>query len=154
MALPAHPTSSPSESSREFARRIVARELGANSGDAALLIAVERVCARVGESLSRLFGPYGSLALLTRALARAQTFEKSLSAITVSSAPVPSLRGFAESAGANGAQATAESAVALLAVLGDLIGRLIGADLALSLLEQGANGSSTAGDVQQKEHAQ
>ena len=115
-----------------------------------MLASIDRVCGRVADSLTRWFGPYGALALLTRALARAQSAQPSLAAITVSSSASPSLNGFAESAKAHGVQATAEGVIALLAVLTDLIGRLIGTDLALNLLEQSAPRSSTPGNDHQK----
>ena len=150
VALPAHAASSPSEPSREIARRLVAREVGSETDDAALLASIDRVCGRVADSLTRWFGPYGALALLTRALARAQSVQPSLAEISVNRSASPSLNGFADSAKAHGVQTTADGAIALLAVLTDLIGRLIGTDLALNLLEQSAPHSSTPGNDHQK----
>jgi len=144
VAQPAHAASSPSEPSRVAARRLVARELPAEDDDAALLAAVDRVCGRVVDSLTRWFGPY-ALALLTRALARAQSVQPSLAEISVNSTASPSLSGFGTSATVHGVQATADGAIALLAVLTDLIGRLIGSDLAETLLEQSAPGVSAPG---------
>ena len=130
--------------------RLVAREIGREKDDAVLLAAIERVCGRVVDSLTRWFGPYGALALLTRALARAQKFQPALAQISVNGAVSPSLAGFAESAKVHGVQATTDGAIALLAVLTDLIGRLIGTDLALNLIEQSAPRSSTPGNDHQK----
>lgn len=150
VAQPAHAASLPSEPSRQAVRRLVARELPAANDDAALLAAIDRVCGRVVDSLTRWFGPYGALALLTRALARAQSFQPSLAEIAVNSTASPSLSGFGASARVHGVHATADGAVALLAVLTDLIGRLIGTDLALKLLEQSAPGSAMPDNDHQK----
>lgn len=149
MAQSAHAASSPSEPSREIAHRLVAREIGGETGDAALVAAVERVGGRVVDSLTRWFGPYGALALLTRAVTRAQPLHRSLAPVRVDSTAVPSLSGFSDSAMTNGARATAEGAVVLIAVLADLIGRLIGVDLAVRLLEQSMSGPPIPGGVHQ-----
>lgn len=134
--LPPLPPSPPSGGARDVAIRLLARESGGGADDAALVAAAERVCTRLSDGLSRLFGPYGSRALFTRALARAKVAHASLSAVMVSPAPSVCLTGLTESARAHGVKATAAGIIDMVAALGDLIGRLIGDDLAVKLLDQ------------------
>lgn len=133
---PRSPLSRLSDGALDVARRLFARELRGGADDAAVVEAAERVCARVADGLSRWFGPYGSLALITRALVRARAHHPALAGVAATAAHPPCLTGLAESARAHGAKATAEGVVAVLAALAELIGRLIGDDLAASLFEQ------------------
>jgi hypothetical protein len=133
------PDSTPSSSSnagRELALRLLASETPNGSGDAGRIDAAERICAHASDGLSRWFGLYGSRALVTRALARAQADHPSLGAVTFAGEPSPHLIGVPDGARAHGVDATMDGIVEMLAVLFDLIGRLIGEDLATSLLEQ------------------
>lgn len=59
-----------------------------------------------------------------------------MATVEVSSTPSPRLIGVAASARSHGAAATADGVVTLLATLDELLGRLIGADMTLVLLEQ------------------
>ncbi len=127
-----------SDVAREIANRLFARELAGTSDDAARVAAAERICLRVSEGLSRWFGTFGSRALIARALVRAQASHPALAAVTSADEPAPCLSGLAESARAHGAQAATDGVITLLAALADLIGRLIGDDLAASLLDQSA----------------
>jgi hypothetical protein len=136
--------SPPSDAAVDLARRLFAYETPPDSGDALLVAGAERVCARVADGLSRSFGPYGSLVLVGRALARAQIDYPSLKGVAFTSAQPPSITGLAESARANGAKAVAEGAVGMVATLTDAIGRLIGDDLAVKLLEQSITQSAGA----------
>ena len=139
------PHSPHTDAAHDLAQRLFAREAPSDGDDAALLAAVERLCLRVPAGLSRWFGTYGSRALLTRALAKAQEGHPSLAGVTVTSAQSPGVVGLAESALAHGAKTTAEGIVAMLAALADLIGRLIGDDLVPYLLEQ-STAASAAGE--------
>ena len=131
--------SSSPDAAREIARRLFAREAGENPSDAALVLACERLPARVADGLTRWFGPYGALALVTRALLRAQASHPALTAVKVQSGPGPVFAGWPASLAEYGAKATAAGAVALLEALAVSIGRLIGDDLTLTLLEQSAS---------------
>lgn len=97
--------------------------------------------ARVGRllavDLSRWFGPYGYHALLTRALARAR-LEHSVLLQTVHVGPpsAPYLNGLEDAAQAHGVAATTAGVAAVLTALIDLLGRLIGDDLAVMLIDQ------------------
>lgn len=125
-----------SNAARDVARRLFANEARGESTDDALVAAAERVCVLVSEGISRWFGPYGSLALVTRALTRAQADHPSLASVTIATESSWRVTGLAESAKTHGANATVEGVVAMLAALTELIGRLIGDDLATNLLEQ------------------
>ncbi|MDB4882880.1 MAG: hypothetical protein JWL95_1646 [Gemmatimonadetes bacterium] len=115
--------------------------------DAALAEETERVCANVGAGLSRWFGPYGSLALVTRALSGVQAAHTSLAEVTVTTSALtqgPTLTGLTESARVHGTAATTEGVLAVLTALINLIGRLIGDDLASRLFELSITGGRTA----------
>ncbi|MEO7083490.1 MAG: hypothetical protein ABI442_01735 [Gemmatimonadaceae bacterium] len=100
--------------------------------------ACEQLFARISAGLSRWFGRYGSNALLTRALARAAEGRPSLACVSVIAGDTAGLTGFSESAASYGADATVEGAIATLIALAELMGRLIGDDLATTLLQQGS----------------
>ena len=143
--MPPAPHSPHSDAAHDLAHRLLASETPSDGDDAALLAAAERLCLRVPDGLSRWFGMYGSRAHLMRALAKAQRDHPSLSGVSVTDAKSPCVVGLAESAHAHGAKSVAEGIVAVLAALADLVGRLIGDDLVVNLLEQSA-AASAAGD--------
>jgi hypothetical protein len=134
-SVPHSPYSPPSPEWVAEARRLFARSSAANVSDAELLSSAERIGECVPDALARWFGPYGSLALMTRALAIAAAAHRSLGAVTVESSQSPRLVGMAASARTYGAHEIAEGVIALLAALIELLCRLIGDDLALKLLE-------------------
>jgi hypothetical protein len=157
MSRPPDPQSPPT-AAHATASRLIARELAGAPAPAAhdareVASAGERLIDRVTEGLSRSFGPYGALALVSRALARAQGNHPMLATVTVmartavSPAGAPdrsgSVGGLAASARAAGGPATLHGLTAWLTELADLLGGLIGDDLAATLLEQNAT-SGTA----------
>jgi hypothetical protein len=107
----------------------------------------EHLFSQLFAGLSRWFGPFGSTALVGRALARAQVEHPSLASVTVAGTAPPSLSGFSDSVRTHGAKAGTDGILAILAALADLIGRLIGDDLALTLLEQSAQRPEAHGTV-------
>jgi hypothetical protein len=117
-----------------LARQLISRELHGETSDDATVLAAERICVLVTGGLSRWFGQYGSHALVTRALASVQGRHPVLRRVTVTEAHQVS--GLADTVSAHGADATIEGIIAMVAALADLIGRLIGDDLAMLLLEQ------------------
>ena len=129
------PPPSPTTAS-EFAHGWVARETAAVSGEPARLAKVMRVCEDVQTGLSRWFGPFGSLALLNRALSRAQTEHASLLGVQFSIADPPRLGAAPDRLTAHDDAATTAGIAAMLVSLSDLIARLIGDDLAINLLTQ------------------
>lgn len=101
--------------------------------------------ASIGGGLGSWFGPYGSLALVSRALARAREDYASLADVTATLAPSLQVSGLAEVTRAHGAEATTQGAVAMLAALVDLLGQLVGYHLAINILELSVAESPTSG---------
>lgn len=145
-----------SATSRLVASRLVAPELGGEAGSSAAqaseaAAAGERLVARVTGGLGRSFGPYGALALVSRALTRAHDANPVLSKVTVSvvtasalpgSLPPASIAGLSASGGAYDASEITEGVTSWLAHLVELLGGLIGDELAATLLEQSATPST------------
>ncbi len=142
-----------SSSLRAAARRLLARELGGELRvDAAeareIAAAAEGLVARVTGALSRSFSSYGAIALVSRALTRAQATHPVLSTVTLRAAdgagvagPIDrsaTVGGLMASAHTAGASAILEGATVWLAELADLLGELIGDNLARTILEQSA----------------
>lgn len=128
------------ETASELARQLFSRETRGASTDDAAIAAAERICAMTLDGLSRWFGPYGSHALFMRALASAQTRDPRLSGVTMDEQA--GVAGIGEAVRVHGAPAMAEGVVATMGALAELIGRLIGDDLAIQLLEQSTMTSS------------
>ena len=91
---------------------------------------------QLAAELSRWFGPFGYHALLTRALADARVDHPVLRGVHVGAPPAPELDGLADAARAHGAGAAVAGVEAVLASLIDLLGRLIGDDLAVTLIDR------------------
>lgn len=119
---------------KSLARRLVEQELSAASGReaAATSLLVERIYV----GLSRWFGPYGAQALVTRAVSRARTEHALLADVAVSASDAPHVTGWTNGSTAEGSVATTEAAIAVLTSLHDSLIRLIGDDLAETLLAQ------------------
>jgi hypothetical protein len=133
VALPA------SAAARELAIRLLTRETpGPLPADTA--VAPDRVCAAVSDGLSRWIGREGCRALFARALATAQADGEHpvLDLVRVSTGSVSCLDGLAEGAARCGPDAATAGAAAILSALIELLGRLIGDDMALSLLAHSA----------------
>lgn len=131
---------------RDVARRLLSRATeGADSS--ALVEAVERMWASIGGGLGRWFGPYGALALVSRALARAREDDPSLADVTATIVPSLQVSGLAEITRAHGAEATIQGAVAMLAALVELLGQLVGYDVATNILELSVAESPTSGSA-------
>ena len=138
-------TSSPA---RAAAQRLLARartpaEGGSGPGDP--IAAAEWVGRALAAELPRWFGPYGYHALLARALAEVVRTNSALAAVRVRGPSDPTLEGLADAARAHG-DAAAEGAAAVLARVIELLGRLIGEDMAVNLVEQAV--ASTAPNVE------
>ena len=158
MTMPQGRTPDFSLASKQLAQRLFAIAAAGATGDAELVTAAERACLDAAEALTRWFGPYGSLALLTRAFGAAQSEHPALSEVSVvtsADSKTPSLSGLAASARTHGAGATSEGVIVIITALADLLGRLIGDDLAASLLEQSviARGSTSSNGADPKSSA-
>jgi hypothetical protein len=132
------------------AQRLIARELSqpstAGGPDVSEVAAAgERLLARVTMGLARSFGPYGAHALLSRSLIRAQASHPVLTNATLATVPAAGLThtdgrpsnivGLPATTSATDAM---QGVTAWLTHLADLLGGLIGDDLAATLLEQSA----------------
>jgi hypothetical protein len=86
--------------------------------------------------LSRWVGPDGCHALFTRALAEARSRHPALAQIHLRVRSDPYVDGVAETTAAHGEPAAAEALEAMLAFLIELLGRLIGEDMAMKLIQR------------------
>jgi len=98
--------------------------------------ATEQVCGRVSANLTRWFGIDGTNALFARALVQAQADHPALANVKYSHQSDVCLERLAESARIHGANAATEGVAAMLTALIELLGRLIGQDIAMRLVEQ------------------
>jgi hypothetical protein len=96
--------------------------------------------ARGGEdlylALSRWIGSDGCHALFARARAHAQLASAALGALQLSPRHDPYIIGVEESIGEYGDDATADAIESMIVGMIELLGRLIGTDMATSLIEQ------------------
>jgi hypothetical protein len=95
--------------------------------------------------LSRWVGPDGCHALFTRALAEAREDFPPLGQIHLRPGSEPYIGGVAETVAAYGDTATAKALESMLIHLVELLGRLIGDDMATKLIERSAFASERAG---------
>ncbi len=105
--------------------------VGASGKEAA---ATSLLVERVYVGLSRWFGPYGAHALVTRAVARARTEHAILADVAVRVSDAPHVTGWTNGSTAEGSVAITEAAIAVLTSLHESLIRLIGDDLAETLL--------------------
>ena len=125
----------PGTSAQDLARRLLARDAPVEDAPDAVAAAAEQVCGRVSANLSRWFGIDGTNALFARALVRAQTDHPALANVRYSRQSTVCLEGLAESAPIHGAEAVADGVAAILTALIELLGRLIGQDIVMRLME-------------------
>jgi hypothetical protein len=122
--------------SRQLARRLIeARRSERSDGDTPARAAAE-ASDRLYRELSRWVGLDGCYALFARALSQAQTDYPALGQILVSARSQPHIDGVAETIVACGDPATAEGIEFMLERLVELLGRLIGDDMAKKLIER------------------
>ena len=81
-------------------------------------------------------GPDGCHALFTRALSEARTDNPSLAGIQLRARADPYMDGVAETIMARGDPATAEGLESILIRLVEILGRLVGDDMAVKLIER------------------
>ena len=137
--VPRAPLSPPSDAGREAARQLLASHLRDEMDEAARIEVIERLGVCIPEGLSRWFGSYGALALVTRALTSARESHDVLAPVSVmtdAATRVSVLAGIGESARLHGSAAVIEGFGTWAAALSDLLRRLIGEDLASRLLRQ------------------
>lgn len=126
---------SDAQTPRSLARRVIASG-GSHSttGDGASAAAVG-ACGYLYNELSRWIGSEGCHALFTRALADARKESQPLQSIQLSAGAVPYVQGVETTIDAHGDAETAAGIETLLIRLVELLGRLIGDDMAMKLIE-------------------
>ena len=120
----------------ELARRLINSRRSERAGDNSPARAAAAACDHLYRELSRWVGPDGCHALFTRALAQAGTEYPALGEIQLRARSKPYIDGVAETIMAHGDPATAEALESLLVRLVELLGRLIGDDMAMKLIQR------------------
>ena len=131
---------------QQLTSRLIAREEGTRDTPDALVGAAQAACERLNRELSRWVGANGSLALFTRALAEARAQHPVLAEVRIRTRSAASLEGVPETVQKHGAAATADGLTSLLVTLLELLGRLIGDDMVMRLVEQGNQNDSRNGE--------
>jgi hypothetical protein len=122
--------------SREIARRLIKRRRSEHSGGDTPARAAAAACNHLYRELSRWVGPDGCDALFARALAQARAEYPGLGQIQLHARSDPYMDGVAETIMAHGDPATAEGLESMLVRLVELLGRLIGDDMAAKLIDR------------------
>jgi hypothetical protein len=132
---------------RQIAQRLINGHRSGRTGGQTAARAAAAACDRLYRELSRWVGPDGCHALFTRAVAQARAEYPPLEQIQLRIQSEPYIDGVAESIMAHGDAATAEALESMLVRLVELLGRLIGAGLAMKLVEQGLPASERGGST-------
>jgi len=106
--------------------------------------AAAAACDHLYRELSGWVGSDGCHALFSRALAQTRTEYPALGKIELRARSEPYIDGVAETIMAHGEAPTAEALESMLARLIELLGRLIGDDMAMKLIERSLAASETA----------
>jgi hypothetical protein len=130
---------------REIARRLISGRRSEREGGDTAARAAAAACDNLYRELSRWVGPDGCHALFTRALAGTRTEYPALAQIQLRARLEPYIDGVAETIMAHGDPVTAGALESMLIRLVELLGRLIGDDMAVKLIEQ-SQASSEHGD--------
>ena len=143
----------PSEhlSAQQIARRLIDSR-GAEPGDAdSEARAAAAACNSLYRGLSRWVGPDGCHALFTGALAEARTDHPALLQIQLRARSDPYVDGVAETIMAHGEAATGAGFESVLVRLIALLGRLVGDEMAMKLLEQSLAATERGATPQRKQ---
>ena len=111
-------------------------EADASAEPDALAASASQVCEGVLEHLSRWVGIDGAAALFARALTHAQDEHPALRGVRYAPRSSGCLSGLADAARAHGAIVVSQAVAGILIALIELLGRLIGEDMASRLVEQ------------------
>ena len=122
--------------SRQIGRRLINRRRSEQAGGDTAARAAAAACDDLYRELSRWVGPDGCHALFTRALAQARTEYPALGQIQLRARAEPYIDGVAATIMAQGDAATADALESMLVRVVELLGRLIGDDMAMKLIEQ------------------
>jgi hypothetical protein len=141
---------SQSPTALQIARRVLARDAASGKGGEPKTVgaALQRTCLRVSENLRDSMGEDGCAALLARALARTEADHPVLRNIRRGNDGNIHLDGVVASVEAHGVAVVAAATEALLAALVDILGRLIGEDMTIRLIDRDAPRSPPDGGAQ------
>jgi len=131
---------------RRIARRLISSHRSERSEGDTAARAAATACDDLYQALSRWVGSDGCHALFTRALAETRTEYPALAKIQLRARSEPSIDGVPETIMAHGDAATAEALESILVHLIQMLGRLIGDDMATKLIERSV-GVSARGDA-------
>jgi len=134
-----------SPAAQEMARRLLARETSAAREPAMVAAALQRACMRVSANLRDSMGDDGRDALLARAIARTESDHPALKDLRKLNHGAIQLDGILASVEAHGVAPVTTAIEAMLAALVDVLGRLIGEDMAMRLLDHDPPGPSPDG---------
>jgi hypothetical protein len=123
--------------SRQLAQRLIdaGRANADSSSDRALFAAV--ALDQLYQDLARWVGFDGCHALFTRSLTQARDEHPFLDRIQLHARSSPYIMGVTETIAEHGSVKTSEALEAMLVILIELLGRLIGEDMATNLIERG-----------------
>lgn len=121
---------------QHIARRLIDRERSGRAGDDSAARTAATACDHVYRDLSRWLGHDGCHALFVRALAQARPEYPALEHIHLRRGSTPYIDGVAEAILTRGEVATAEGLEWILVGLIELLGRLIGDDMAATLIQR------------------
>lgn len=125
--------------SAQFARRLLVRDGAPEGGEQrGSDEALQRTCARVCSNLRDTMGDDGCTALLARALARTEAKHPALTTIRRINRGNIAIDNVADGVETHGVAATTAAVEALLTALIDVLGKLIGDDMAIRIMELGA----------------
>jgi len=128
-----------SAAATEAARQLWAHEELDAGAPEEMAAAAEQGCARLRAGLTRWIGSDGYRALVDRALEQARAGHPALTGLQCQAGDV---QGVAAAVGAHGAAEVREGIFALVALLIDLLSRVIGEAMAVRLVEQAWAGSA------------
>ena len=126
---------------RQIVRRLIDSRRSERTGGDTAARATAAASDHLYRELSRWVGPDGCHALFTRALAQARTEYPALWQIQLRARSEPYIDGVAETIIAHGDPATAEALESMLVRLVELLGRLIGDDMGMKLIERSLTAS-------------
>jgi hypothetical protein len=121
---------------RQIAQRLINGHRSERTGGDTAARAAAAASDHLYRELSRWVGPDGCHALFTRARVDARVEYPALEQIQLRARSEPYIDGVAETIMAHGDAATAEALESMLVRLVELLGRLIGDDMALKLIER------------------
>ena len=128
---------------REIARRLIGSGRPEREDGETAARAAAAACNNLYRALSRWVGSDGCHALFARALADARIEYPALTQVQLRARSEPYIDSVTETTIAHGDAATAEALESLLVRLVELLGRLIGNDMAMKLIERSLAASET-----------